>query len=183
MKNLQSRRSTLGRVVAQRRRVVKAEGFTLIELLVVVLIIGILAAIALPQYTKAVEKSRATEALVNGKNISDAVQRAMLQSGPEIWQPPYKDLIDIDLSGGTWNSDGGFYITKHFVYRIEDWDFVNIYRVNNGTEVDFYDNTMYELTFYQPGEGYTDLRTCTVYNEKYRSMCKTLEGQGFKTVN
>lgn len=49
-------------------------GFTLIELLVVVLILGILAAVALPQYQKAVMKSRTAEAWGNLKTINTALK-------------------------------------------------------------------------------------------------------------
>ena len=79
---------------------VVSSGFTLIELLVVVLIIGILAAVAMPQYTKAVEKARAAEALTTGRSLVNAIKVAQLANGgPVTW-----DMLDIERpNSNTWD--------------------------------------------------------------------------------
>lgn len=53
----------------------KDRGFTLIELLVVITIIGILAAIALPNYIKAKDKAREAEVKANVHTIQIALER------------------------------------------------------------------------------------------------------------
>ena len=81
-------------------------GFTLIELLVVVLIIGILAAVAVPQYQKAVEKSRAAQAQTMLKSVSQAIENYYLASGE--WPQSFDELsVDIPWTGTEKYYDAG----------------------------------------------------------------------------
>ena len=69
-------------------------GFTLLELLVVVLIIGILAAIALPQYQKAVEKSKSAQGLALLKSVANSIQVYYMVNST---YPNKFDDLDVDI--------------------------------------------------------------------------------------
>lgn len=69
-------------------------GFTLIELLVVVLIIGILSAIALPQYEMAVAKTRVSQILVRMNALKTGMVSYFLANGV---YPEDVTLLDVDL--------------------------------------------------------------------------------------
>ena len=94
------------------------KAFTLIELLVVVLIIGILAAIALPQYEKAVQKSRFAEVLLRMKSLRDAAELYVLENGYPA-STAFLFEVNSDLANGLTQGTGSNsndYLSKYARY-------------------------------------------------------------------
>jgi prepilin-type N-terminal cleavage/methylation domain-containing protein len=91
-------------------------GFTLIELLVVVLIIGILSAIALPQYQKAVRKARIARGWVEMSTLWNGLEMYYLEHG-EFCRIENAEMLNpaicAEEEGVTINSDFRYYINNY----------------------------------------------------------------------
>ena len=105
----------------------KNQAFTLIELLVVVLIIGILAAIAVPQYQKAVEKSKAVQAISIMKSFAQAIRVYYLANGK---LPESFEVLDVSLDGWTGNTRW-YYDLRTPTISNGDWS-LQIYKTTIG---------------------------------------------------
>lgn len=95
-------------------------GFTLIELLVVVLIIGILASVAFPQYQKAVWKSRSTQLLTLVQSVATAQESYFLANNEYANSFEELDLSFDNLTPAAASSFGAG-ISSTDAVRKNDW--------------------------------------------------------------
>ncbi|MBR5609135.1 MAG: prepilin-type N-terminal cleavage/methylation domain-containing protein [Elusimicrobiaceae bacterium] len=156
------------------------KGFTLIELLVVVLIIGILSAVALPQYTKAVEKSRAAEAFVILKDMHQkshlyALGGGVFPNGSCPSSPTYEDM-GIEISGASLLKLAGIDMlcTKYWCYAHHSTDleggdcdagWATAFRLNNANTNPSKDNVLYSIIIEPEGDFH-----CYIDNGDYCKM-------------
>jgi prepilin-type N-terminal cleavage/methylation domain-containing protein len=150
----------------------KKQGFTLIEMLVVVLIIGILAAIALPQYRLATEKARAAEAFIILRSLRTASDIYKLETGAYPTADDW-DKLSIEMPGGkkvqidgrdgdTWIADNGmwsYYIVKDAILAQRSWPGGSAYNL-----------------YYMFSSGKYYCQAYLVRSDLYRKICQSFCG-------
>ena len=157
---------------------VVSRGFTLIELLVVVLIIGILASVALPQYTKAVAKSRYSQLITAGKSLKDAMEVYYMANGN---YPQYWGDLDIEFKGCTADTSARYMLwCDNFAVDMFNSNDVNLNLFdthglpNNGKNMpstDLYDKASAYYVVWLDNSPYPGKTEC---QSKVDGLCKTM---------
>lgn len=148
------------------------KAFTLVELLVVVLIVGILSAIALPQYQRAVENTRASEAFAILNSIAEAEEMYVLQNG--FFTPDFSSLvlqIPVEAKTKTAAGEYSYGVGDAFDYDISECEYNDCtISALRGQE----NNHPYEIRLSGIGHGGSPVRTCHATEEKGVEVCLSL---------
>ncbi len=156
------------------------KGFTLIELLVVVLIIGILAAVALPQYQKAVDRTRAAETVQLIATLQQATEHWILEHPGVEADLLYKNAsehLNIDLPCQYSNESDSCIINNADMH-------IEIYGKDADLSAVAY---AYHLYGNDPSIGYTWIgalrdqngiwtHKCGYFDKRGKSVCEGLQG-------
>ena len=143
----------------------KNAGFTLIELLVVVLIIGILAAVALPKYEQAVAKTRYMSLMPLLRAINDAENVYYMANGT--YTADFSEL-DIEMPAGAKTTAANKVEYEHFHCFLRE----------KGNSFSAYCNSKYE-NMPQVEKYYTRnyfICWARLNNEKSAQLCRSISG-------
>lgn len=105
-------------------------GFTLIEIIVVLIILGVLTAIAIPNYFSFINKSRTAEAIEMLREYKNRIVLCAQLHQNDPPPPGFPDAVNAHCSGGEWP------ITDNFAFMpniISNSLWVQIFRVLNGS--------------------------------------------------
>ncbi len=148
------------------------KGFTLIELLVVVLIIGILSAAALPQYQKAIHKTKLANAIQIAAAIRKAEEAYYMANGKYLANT--LDGLDIDFNlereGEFLHSPEGFFdIMQGASPRIDVW-----FCPGEPTYQDCLKNRIVGVSVWFAQSEKPNQITCVGYSPTGNALCKSL---------
>ena len=164
------------------------QGFTMIELLTVVLIIGILTAIAVPQYRKSLDRSRMAEAYSVMPAIRESIRRYMTENNlgnlfshttyPTWTNNVSFESLDVTMKGHQDPDNQHKWITKNFEYEIfpaiylAEWGY-NLSRTP--IKAKFLRGRFKDLTFYYShGKTFFCEGQAGVTEETFHANCDTL---------
>ena len=136
-------------------------GFTLMEILIVVLIIAILAAVAVPQYQKAVMKSRYAALMPIAKSLATGNEAYYMEKGVYATSPTVLDVA------GQQSYDDGTNVTLE-----TDPEYLSYVRVENSGRVP---NTRY-VVYQKHSKNFPDTTMCEAKGDTAKELCQSLGG-------